>query len=130
MMIAGVVGLFFLGYAILNIISAKGLNWFNLLLLIPSITLPIFIAIWSTKKLSIARELDRDGVSTKGKITGKWLRNDSDSEGRSGYVAYQFSGGYKAEQRVGYLDYRQLQPGDRVTVHYLPRDPNYSRMEV
>ncbi|MBT3389494.1 MAG: hypothetical protein HN413_03710 [Chloroflexi bacterium] len=83
------------------------------------------------KELKIAKELERDGVSTSGKITDKWIKKHR-GKGTTKYyfVAYQFGDDYGVAQRVDSAIYKKLKVGDVVTVRYLSSDPRRSRMDT
>lgn len=86
-------------------------------------------AFLSFRSLPVARELDRDGVVTQGRIVGKRSEMDSDGD-RDWYVAYEFGDGHGAVQRIGRTAYGSLDIGSEVSVRYLERDPNVSRLEM
>jgi hypothetical protein len=77
--------------------------------------------------LGTARELDRKGSVTLGKIVGLW--KEEYKREVAYYVAYQFGDGVRAWQTVGQSLYDQLRVGDAVIIRFLPDAPQFSRPE-
>ncbi len=83
------------------------------------------------KELKIAKELERDGMSTSGKITDKWIKKHRGKGTTKHYfVAYQFGDDYSAAQRTNSTIYKKLEVGDVVTIRYISSDPSRSRMDT
>ncbi len=89
----------------------------------------LVLGVVAARQFPVAQELDREGVTAKGTIIGKWTRSD-DEDRRDCYVAYQFGDGYAARQQVPLSVYRRLTPGDPVEIRFLRRDPSFSRMVI
>jgi hypothetical protein len=77
-----------------------------------------------------ARELKGNGITTQGTITDLW----KESRFRGLYTiyraAYRFGAGYEGIKKIRSDDFSKLRVGDKVNIHYLSKDPNYSKMEI
>ncbi len=76
------------------------------------------------------QQLERDGVTTQGRMIRKWeVRGKSTSY----YAIYRYEVGERVYDRRATLhssDYRGLGPGSAVTVRYLPYEPSFSRLTI
>lgn len=81
------------------------------------------------KDIRLARELDKNGMTTHGTVMHKLEARDHDRQLHCD-IKYEYGDGYQAWQKVSPDVYESLRVGDTVPVRYLLRDPKYSRMEV
>ena len=84
------------------------------------------------EQLARASALRRRGQVTQGKLLDRWIETDSDGD-REYCVAYSFTptGHPQVTSRAEYnrAVYDALNPGDPVSVRYLPNRPDVSRLE-
>jgi hypothetical protein len=91
-------------------------------------------------ELNLRNQLDKAGVVTDATVTDHRISRSRDSKGRTSttyYVTYQFYAGapgddnpplYSREQSVSSDTYNRAPVGNKISVHYLPGDPNTSRV--
>ena len=78
--------------------------------------------------IRLARELDRDGMTTQGTVVDKLESRSEDRELHCD-ILYEYGESYQVWQKVSRKAFESLSVGDKITVRYLLRDPRYSRLE-
>jgi hypothetical protein len=91
-------------------------------------------------ELNVRNQLDKVGVVTDATVTDHRITHSRDSKGRTSttyFVTYQFYAGasgddnpplYSREQSVSSDTYNRVPVGNKISVRYLPGDPNTSRV--
>ena len=78
------------------------------------------LGLQTAQKMGIAKELEKRGLKTQGKILEKWI--ESEEQKTSYCIAYH----YAAQQGMATLshkEYNRLKTGDLIDVIYLPNEP-------
>jgi hypothetical protein len=95
------------------------------------VVIGLVLLVGGWEQLSQASALRRRGQVTQGTLLDRWIQTDSDGD-REYCVAYSFTptgGPQVTRAEYNRAVYEALNPGDLVSVRYLPKRPDVSRLE-
>ena len=126
-LIVGVVGLVVLGLGVQRLLALESFTLGGLAMPLVGMFL-LGLALFIARDFPAARKIDSRGEVGPGKIVAKWTKRDSEGD-RDCFLAYAYSEGEEAYQKVGWKHYHQIEVGAVVSVRYVPDEPKLSRLD-